>query len=231
MTNSEPEIVELIRSLSASGHSTEDIYKDLLNRGHKVEAIQRGFDSASGKTDKEDTAKKTIVVIISIATLLVGAGIFSFIASNWPKIGRPAKISTILAAMLSAQAVGWRLKEKHSLPKIGEGLIILGTVIYGAGIFLIAQMFNIRANWPDGFILWMIGSIAMALATEIFPLLYLAVILGVIALVGHPGILFLPGENPFLLTSLLLLLASTITTFVAGWLVRKKMPNQIREFY
>jgi uncharacterized membrane protein len=109
-------------------------------------------------------------------------------------------------------------------------LILLGTIIYGAGIFLVAQMFNIRANWPDGFILWMIGTIAMAFAVEIYSLFYLAILLGIIALVGLPSLIYF-GFGYFLLTSSYLLLVATLTTFVAGSIVRKKLPPELNEFY
>ena len=134
--------------------------------------------------------------------------------------------------MLIAYSSGWYLKETLKYVKTGEALIILGAIIYGAGIFLIGQMFNISTNWPDGFILWMIGTIAMAYAVESYPLFYLAIPLGIIALVGHPSGIFTGfGYNSFLLTSSFLLLVATIITFVTGWIIRKKMPPELKEFY
>lgn len=142
------------------------------------------------------------------------------------------KVGVILVAMLISYSTGWYMKERTNLPKVGEALILLGAIIYGAGIFLVAQMFNLRANWPDGFILWMIGTVTMAFAIESYPLFYLAIPLGVIALVGHPfGILMGFGYNPFLLTSSLLLLTATVTTFISGWIIRKKALPALKEFY
>src|SRR3989338_3882606 len=227
-------IIEYIKSFLSQGKSKEDIYKELLNQGWTVDNIQGSFDyiGAGKEKDGEETHKRTIRIIVAIGAILVGAGVFSFVAANWQEMTKSARVAVIVASMLISYSAGWYLKEKLNLPKTGGALILLGSIIYGAGIFLVAQMFNIRANWPDGFILWMIGTIAMAFAVESYPLFYLAIPLGIIALVGHPfGIFTGFGYNSFLLTSSFLLLTATIITFATGWIVRKKIPAELKEFY
>ena len=232
MTVPDPKLVEYLKTSLASGRSKEDIYKELLGQGRTIEVIQESFNAIGAEQEKEDTSKKTIRIIVTIAAVLVGAGIFSFIAANWLEMTKPIKIGIILISMIVSYGVGWYFKEKSELQKTGDALILLGSITYGAGIFLVAQMFNIRANWPDGFILWMIGTIAMAFAVESYPLFYLAIPLGIIALIGHPfGIFNGFGYNSFLLTSSFLLLVATIITFATGWIVRKKIPAELKEFY
>jgi len=225
-------VVDYIKASLAQGKTKEELYKALLDQGWTIEVIQENFNAIGAEQGKEDISKKTVHIIVTIAAVLVGAGIFSFIAANWLEMTKPIKITIILVLMIVAYGAGWYLKEKLELIKTGEALILLGSIIYGAGIFLVAQMFNIRANWPDGFILWMIGSIAMAFAIESYPLFYLAIPLGIVAIIGHPfGIFAGFGYNSFLLTSSFLLLAATVITFTTGWLVRKKMPPELKEFY
>ena len=225
-------LVEYLKASLAQGRSKEDIYKELLGQGWTIEAIQGSFNAIGTEQEKEDTSKKTISLIVTIAAVLVGAGIFSFIAANWTEMAKPVKLAVILISMVASYGAGWYLKEKSKLLKTGEALILLGSIIYGAGIFLVAQMFNIQANWPDGFILWMIGAIAMAFAVESYPLFNLAIPLGIVAIVGHPfGIFFGTGSNSFLLTSSFLLLAATIITFATGWIIRKKMSPDLKNFY
>lgn len=225
-------VVEYIKTSLAQGKTKEELYQELLEQGWTIEVIQENFNAINVEQDKEDISKRTIRIIVTIGAVLVGAGIFSFIAANWQEMTRLVKIGVILISMLIAYGAGWYMKEKANLLKTGEAFILLGAIIYGAGIFLVAQMFNIRANWPDGFILWMIGTIAMALAVESYPLFYLAIPLGIIALVGHPfGIFTGFGYNSFLLTSSFLLLVATIITFTTGWIIRKKMPPELKEFY
>lgn len=218
-----------IRQALQQGKSREEIYKELLGRGSTIEAIQAGFGSISFEQSKEGTQRKTVSMIVTIAAILVGAGIFSFIASNWQGMDKPMKITVITSLMVLSYALGWYLKEKLNFVKSGGSLIFLGLIIYGAGIFLVAQMFNIRASWPDGFILWMMGAVAMAYAAGLPFLYYSAIVFGVIAVLGYPvGLVMGFTYGLFLLTSSGLLVAATVVTFLAGWVVRKAVPEDLR---
>ncbi|MEK7660357.1 MAG: hypothetical protein AAB343_04095 [Patescibacteria group bacterium] len=39
------------------------------------------------------------------------------------------------------------------------------------------------------------------------------------------------GYNPFLFTSTLLLIVATLITFMTGWVVRKKIPPEFKDYY
>ncbi len=233
MSVSDSKFKEYLKNSLAQGRSKEDIYKELLGQGWTIEFIQKSFDSISTEREEDaDTAKKTIRIIVTIGAVLIGAGIFSLIATNWLWMSKPIKITIILISMIISYSVGWYLKEKSELQETGGALILLGSIIYGAGIFLVAQMFNVQSYWPDGFILWMIGTIAMAFAIQSYSLFYLAIPLGIVALISLPfGIFFNFGYNQFLFTSSFLLLIATIVTFSTGWIVRKKIPPELKEFY
>lgn len=226
-------VVEYIQLALTQGKTREDLYKELLGVGWTIEAIQENFGAINAEQNKEDTSKRAIRIIVTIAALFIGAGIFSFIASNWQGMFKSVKIGVILISMLGAYGAGWYLKERLNLVKTGNALIFLGLIIYGAGIFLIAQMFHTRSNWPDGFILWMFGVIAMTYATETFSYFYFALFLGFIAMIGHPIEIFsgIFGYRAFLLTSSFLLLAFTAVTFMTGWIVRKEESIKLKEFY
>ncbi len=226
------QLAAYIQTSILQGKSKEDLYSELLGQGIKIDRIQANLNSLTSDQQKEDTQKKTINIILTFAALLVGAGIFSFIASNWQVMDKPIKISIIVLSMLTSYALGWSLKEKYQLLKTGEALILLGAIIFGAGIFLVAQMFHIRANWPDGFILWMLGTIALAYALESYPLYYLAIPLGIAAILGHPyNIISSFTASSFLLTSTGLLIVATAITFTFGWSIRRNMPDDLKGYY
>lgn len=226
-------VVDYIKASLAQGKTKEQLYMEFLGQGRTVEVIQEHFSALNAEEGKEDISKKTIRIIVLIGAILISAGIFSFIAANWQEMPKAIKIGIILIAMLVSYGAGWYLKEKRNLFKTGASLFLLGSIIYGAGIFLVAQMFHMRANWPDGFILWMFGVLAIALALDSFPHFYLAVLLGFIAMVGHPIEIFTEtfGSRAFLLTSSFLLLVVTIITFITGWMIRKKIPPELKDFY
>ncbi len=229
---SEKDLSSLITEALQQGKNKEDIYKDLLNKGELVSNIQETFQKIAIEQSKEDTSKKTIRLILTIGAILIGAGIFSFIAANWQEISKTAKILIILFFMLTSYSFGWHLKERLNYSKTGDAFILLGILIYGAGIFLVAQMFNIRANWPDGFILWMFGTLALGYVFQTNYIFYFAVILCWIALLGQPFNWFNNfGGNSFLLTSSLILFTATVLTLYTGHIFRNKTLEEFKDFY
>jgi uncharacterized membrane protein len=52
--------------------------------------------------------------------------------------------------------------ERQNYPRVGKALIFLGSLLYGAGIWLIAQIYNIKEHYPNGILLWIIGVLPMA---------------------------------------------------------------------
>lgn len=224
------EIIKYAEEHIEKGETKEDIYKYLLNAGNKVDDINSAFLNLH--KNKEDVQRKTIIIVVTSAAILIGLGIFSFISSNWQKIGKPQKLGIIILAIILFYSAGWILKEKYKYEKTGNAFILLGAIMYGAGIFLTAQMFNVRANWPDGFILWMIGTLIMAFALDSFPLFYLAIPLGIVSIIGHQTFTFwlFSPLNSFLLTSTLLLFISSAATYAAGAIMKKRMGKDFEEF-
>ncbi|MEK7627377.1 MAG: DUF2157 domain-containing protein [Patescibacteria group bacterium] len=225
-------LIEYIQNSLARGTSKNEIYKELINTGWTIDVIQEGFNAIQKIGDKERTQQKTIRIIVIFGAILIGAGIFSFIAANWQGLGRVEKIAILIFAMLGFYAGGWFLKEKKHYEKTGGALIFLGSLVYGASVFLIAQMFHIRENWPDGFILWMIGAVAIGFALDLYPVFYLAIVVGFIAIISHPTCLFFAFDeiisDCFIGTSAFLLLSATAITFVFGWIIRKKIIPAIK---
>ena len=227
-------LIEYIQSSLAKGISENEIYKELINTGWTIDVIKEGFNAIQRVEDKEHTQQKTIRIIAIFGAILIGAGIFSFIAANWQGLGRVEKIAILILAMLGFYAGGWFLKEKKHYDKTGNALIFLGSLVYGASVFLIAQMFHVRENWPDGFILWMIGAVAVGFALELYPVFYLAIVVGFVAVISQPVCLFFAiaeGINDcFIGTSVFLLLAATAVTFISGWVIRKRITPKMEQF-
>lgn len=101
-----------------------------------------------------------IRVVVTIGAILVGLGILSFIASNWDGISHLVKLFIIFGVFGGVNLVGYMLSENN--PKTGRSFIYLGTLVYGAGIFLIGQMYNFGGDFPTAFLLWSIGVLPMA---------------------------------------------------------------------
>ena len=226
-------LINLAKASLERGETKEQVYQQLLGQGHSVQDIADALEMARGGGERAETQKRTVSIVVVIGAILVGAGIFSFIASNWDKMDKPVKLFIIVASMLVSYGAGWYLREKKDLPKTGMALILLGSIIYGAGIFLVAQMFNIRAKWPDGFILWMLGIMVLSFAVDNSAFLFFAAVLGIIAVFGHPFDIFdsFTGYNPLLLTSTTLLVLTSIICFATARYFRKKAPAGPEDIY
>lgn len=96
-----------------------------------------------------------IKVLVLIGSILIGAGVLSFIASNWQVIGKPLKFAIVLFFCGGIFFTGARLEEEYE--KTGRALIYVSILIYGAGIFLIGQMFNYGGDYTNAFFIWSLG--------------------------------------------------------------------------
>lgn len=231
------EWLQKIKKAIQEGRSKEEVYLSLLNQKWKINDINEYFENIELEKkqagEKEDLQKRTILIIVTIGAVLIGAGIFSFVASNWEYMTKTLKVAILITTMLITYMAGWFTEEKYGFEKTGTALMVLGAITYGASIFLVAQMFNIRANWPDGFILWLLGVLALAFARGSYSFFVLAIPIGITAFVAHPFAIFgrFFGHDPFLLTSTILLAIAMVSTFYTGYTMRKKVPEELKKYY
>lgn len=176
----------------------------------------------------EEGVSAAAAAIYTLGALLIGGGVISFVAWNWDRLGRAAKLSILLAALLAAHGTGyWMWRVRGRLPKLGHALTLLGTIIFGASIGLVAQMFHITPTAGTGYGLWAIGAGVAAWALGSVPNGVLAAVLAAIwgcARVSETQSLYVAVPYavavPFLplawrLRSRLLFLATALSTLVA----------------
>jgi uncharacterized membrane protein len=118
--------------------------------------------------------------LLYVGSILIGAGVLSFIASNWDVIGKTVKFLVIIALFLGCNLAGYKMEK--SFPKTSRGLYYLGVLVFGAGIFLVEQMFNLGTSSQNSFLWWSLGILPLAsvlrdkwilLASSLFVLNYL----------------------------------------------------------
>jgi uncharacterized membrane protein len=107
--------------------------------------------------------------------LLMSVGLILFFSSNWRAIPDAAKLIIIFGSMLGAYAVACRKQFGPTpMPGLASGLFLAGAVAYGAGIYLVAQIYNLHADWRFGLLLWGLGALPLAYAVKSRPVLWLA---------------------------------------------------------
>jgi Predicted membrane protein (DUF2157) len=106
-----------------------------------------------------------LIVFFGIGAVIIGLGVILMFAYNWDAIPKAGKLALVLGATAGAHAFGLALRVKPDWRAwLGEGLALLGTMLFGAGIWLIAQIYHIDEHYPNGFLYWGLGALAMAWA-------------------------------------------------------------------
>jgi uncharacterized membrane protein len=108
---------------------------------------------------------------VSIATvvglvggLLIAAAFLAFIAANWTEIARPLRFAILLAGIVGAHALGAFFSQTGRTFLADSGAAV-GSIIFGAAIALVGQMYHIGGDFAGGMFLWAGGALAAALLT------------------------------------------------------------------
>ena len=105
------------------------------------------------------------IIFFSIGAILFGLGVILLFAYNWEKMHKFVKLAVIVLALLAAHGAGFILREHTERYRTaGEGLHLAGTMFFGAGIWLVAQIYHINEHYPNAFLIWGLGSLALAWA-------------------------------------------------------------------
>ncbi|WP_187118879.1 DUF2157 domain-containing protein [Bacillus marasmi] len=137
---------------------------DILNR--ELQYLEETEVLPSGKTkeiqDLYDVEKKLsfTVTLLYVGSILIGAGILSFVASNWAEMGKLFKFLFIIGLFIGTNVTGF-LMEKN-FPKTSRSFYYLGVIVFGAGIFLVGQMFHLGGNFQFDFYWWSLGILPLA---------------------------------------------------------------------
>lgn len=144
---------------------------------NQLNSIISQYDSKADSEQKKTTAFYTL---ISAASILAGAALLLLIGYNWEILNYIAKLAIIFGITISFQCLtlvsrfGW----KNNV--LSEVFSLLSCISYGSGIWLIAQIFNLNAHYPDGFYWWALGSIPLAFLGQSSLLWFLVIVLEII---------------------------------------------------
>jgi uncharacterized membrane protein len=103
------------------------------------------------------------MIFSAIGAVLIGLGVILFFAYNWQDIPKAAKLALVFAALAAAHAGAIALARRDGAsPGLVEGLHALGTMMFGAGIWLVAQIYHIDEHYPNAFLIWALGALTLA---------------------------------------------------------------------
>ncbi len=125
----------------------------------QAEAIRRLYPEA------KDALPWGMLIFSGIGAVVTGLGIILLLAYNWQAIPKFGKLGLIFGALVAAHGGGLRLRQASDWRRqLGEALGVLGTMLFGAGIWLVAQVYHIDEHYPNGFLVWGLGALAAAWA-------------------------------------------------------------------
>jgi len=98
-----------------------------------------------------------------IGAIIFGLGIILLFAYNWDAIPKFAKLAIIFSALVGAHGAGFYFRSKgEKYSALSEAFFAFGTMLFGSGIWLVAQIYNIDEHYPNAFIVWGIGALMLA---------------------------------------------------------------------
>ena len=105
-----------------------------------------------------------IVIFSGFGAVVLGLGIILLFAYNWDQMHKFAKLGVVGGALAAAHGAGLYLRRREAWHGFAESTQLLGTMLFGAGIWLVAQIYHISAHYPSAFIVWAAGALLLAWA-------------------------------------------------------------------
>jgi len=142
-----------------------------LVAAHQRDAILACYES----TDEASLRRRrwASFVMAALAATLVGLGALLIVGHNWEIVvagweALPSvlKLVVMLALIAGVQGAALHMRRNTAYARAADLLFLLGSLLYGAGIWLVAQVFHVSAHWPDGIWWWALGVLPLALLLD-----------------------------------------------------------------
>ena len=111
--------------------------------------------------------------LAALAALMVGLGVLLLIGHNWQAVvagwealPQAAKLAAVFLALAASYAGAFYLRFRTPWQRGSEVACFFACLMFGAGIWLVAQVFHLDAHWPDGIWWWALGTLSVALCLD-----------------------------------------------------------------
>jgi uncharacterized membrane protein len=103
-----------------------------------------------------------LILFGGLGAVVLGLGVILLFAYNWHEMGKELKLAVVFGALLLAHGAGLALRRRDAWLPFAEAMHLLGTMMFGAGIWLVAQIYHISSHYPNAFLVWAIGTLLLA---------------------------------------------------------------------
>jgi uncharacterized membrane protein len=105
-------------------------------------------------------------LMVGLAVLLLIGHNWSLVVAGWEAMPRIAKLAAVFAALAGSHAFALWLRFRTPWRLGSEVAFFFACLMFGAGIWLVAQVFHVDAHWPDGIWWWALGTLPVALCMD-----------------------------------------------------------------
>lgn len=114
--------------------------------------------------EREDRRRGWLLATLSgLAVVLFGAAALLLVGYNWAALPAVAKLPIVFTTILATHGLALYLRFERGAIWASEAVSLLGCLFYGAGIWLVAQIFHMSAHYPDGVFWWAMGVLPLAI--------------------------------------------------------------------
>lgn len=100
-------------------------------------------------------------ILLSSGALLVGLGVICAVAANWEDIPRAVRFALVVGAYIASMLASF-ICLVRGMEKLSRSLMLLASMVFGAGIFLITQMYSYTGHWTTAVGWWIAGIMPVA---------------------------------------------------------------------
>lgn len=122
------------------------------------------YETVAESADRQRS--RGVFTLMAVSGLLVALAVLLLIGYNWEAMPAAVKLVIIFGTILGTYTLGFYLRFTMRMRLASELVFFLGCLFYGAGIFLIAQIFHLNAHYPDGVWWWAVGVLPVALCLD-----------------------------------------------------------------
>ncbi len=140
-------------------------------------------------------------ILATLGYLFMGLACITLIGANWESIPREVRMIGMIGLTLGVQVVAITRYQQNKTAS-AVGLFFLGSLLYGASIMLIAQIYHIGEHYPDGIFWWAMGVLPLALLAKSSVLMMLTAALGCLWFFTQASLNYFPGMFPLFLVAM-----------------------------
>ncbi len=129
-------------------------------------------------TMKTEWTSRFLQIFAVFGAIVTGLGVILLIAANWDTISDMMKTLLMIGLTGLTYIAAYYLSYNNTdYPKTGQALFFLGSMLYGASIFLLGQVYNLWGTFASALLIWALPTLLIAYTTRFVTLFLLGIVL------------------------------------------------------